>query len=317
MTRLFYTSDIHGSERVFLKLINSVNIYKPEIIIVGGDLSGKRLIPIVDKGNGVYETDFLGEHLTIENKSKLKSVIDKIRAIGYYPHIADKKTVEELSLDEKKLEEVFEEVIVESLERWFAIAEERLRKFSKLKFFIMPGNDDPYVIDKVLESSNLVVNPDKKVIELDKHHEMLSLGVSNMTPWNCARDIEENEIRKFIEELVPKIRNMTTAIFNIHVPPYGTHIDLAPKLDENLKPILTPGGGYEMDHVGSVAVREAIEKYQPMLGLHGHVHEARGVDKIGRTICINPGSEYTEGILRGVLVIVDKGKVKDYLLVQG
>lgn len=316
MTRIFYTSDIHGSERVFLKLVNSVKIYKPEVVIVGGDLSGKRLVPIVRK-NGVYETDFLGEHIVLNNENDLEKIMDKIRAVGYYPYVGDEEEIKELSEDPSKLDKIFEEVIVETLKRWIDIAEDRLKKIKNLKFYIMPGNDDPYVIDEVLDSSEFVINPDKKVMMIDKYHEMLSLGVSNMTPWKCARDVEEDDIRKWIDELASKVNNMSNAIFNIHVPPYGTHIDLAPKLDENLKPILTPGRGYEMDHVGSIAVREAIEKYQPMLGLHGHVHEARGVDKIGRTICINPGSEYTEGVLRGALIVVDKGKVKDYLLVQG
>jgi len=316
MTKIFYTSDIHGSERVFLKLINSIKIYNPDVVIVGGDLSGKRLVPIIEK-EGVYETLFLGKHYIIQNKKELGRLIDKIRSIGYYPYVDREEEIVKISEDTSRLDLVFEEVISETLKRWINIIDEKLGKNKKLKFYIMPGNDDPYVVDDILNSSNFIINPDKKVIKIDDYHEMISLGVSNMTPWKCARDIEEDEIRNMIDKLAMKVSNMPNAIFNIHVPPYGTHIDLAPKLDKDLKPILTPGGGYEMDHVGSIAVKDAIEKYQPLLGLHGHVHEARGVDKIGRTICINPGSEYTEGVLRGALIIVDRDRVKDYLLVQG
>ncbi len=64
-------------------------------------------------------------------------------------------------------------------------------------------------------------------------------------------------------------------------------------------------------------MRAAIEKYKPLLGLHGHVHESKGFVNIGSTLCINPGSEYGEGILRGVIVELGDGKVKNYLLTQG
>jgi len=66
-----------------------------------------------------------------------------------------------------------------------------------------------------------------------------------------------------------------------------------------------------------VAVREAIEKYKPLLGLHGHIHESRGVVNIGRTLCINPGSEYGEGIIRGAIVDLAKDKVLSYQLTSG
>jgi Icc-related predicted phosphoesterase len=66
--------------------------------------------------------------------------------------------------------------------------------------------------------------------------------------------------------------------------------------------------------VGSKAVRRAIETYQPILSLHGHIHESRGVATIGRTVCINPGSEYPDGVLRGAIVDFDRDGVKSYVL---
>ena len=103
----------------------------------------------------------------------------------------------------------------------------------------------------------------------------------------------------------------------MHVPPYDSGIDSAPELDENMRPKLGPGGQVMITPVGSTAVRKAIESYQPMLSLHGHVHEARGFVKIGKTLCLNPGSEYLEGILRGVLIQIDKGKVRDFIFTSG
>jgi hypothetical protein len=72
-----------------------------------------------------------------------------------------------------------------------------------------------------------------------------------------------------------------------------------------------------MISVGSKAVRAAIEKYQPLVGLHGHIHESRSAQKIGRTTCINPGSEYGEGILRGCLVTFAEGVIEGFQMTSG
>ena len=183
--------------------------------------------------------------------------------------------------------------------------------------FVMPGNDDEYFVDEELAKSEYIINPNEKATAIMDQFEMLSLGYANITPWKCARDIEEEELYKKIENLVNKISNFETAIFNVHVPPYGTSLDEAPELDENLKPKLGPSGRVMTKSVGSTSVRTAIEKYQPLLSLHGHVHESKGFIKIGRTLCLNLGSEYTEGILRGVLIQFDKNKIKDFLFTSG
>jgi hypothetical protein len=69
--------------------------------------------------------------------------------------------------------------------------------------------------------------------------------------------------------------------------------------------------------MGSTAVLNAIEKHQPLLGLHGHIHESRAIQQIGRTLCINPGSQYTKGILGGVVIFFKKDRIKDYMFVSG
>ncbi len=314
--RIFFASDLHGSEKCFAKLLNVPRIYKANVIIVGGDVSGKMIIPIIEVGGGEYRARFLGEEIVVRGRSGLEKLVDKIRAVGYYPYVTDRRGLEELESSDRKLEEIFEELIVESIRRWIKLADEKMRGLN-VKFFMMPGNDDPYIVEDLLKESELIVNPDRGVVMVDEYHEMLSLGVSNITPWNCPRDLPEEEIGKLIDSIASSLERPEKAIFNIHVPPYGTNIDLAPKLDENLKPILTPGGEYELVHVGSIAVRKAIERYGPMLGLHGHIHEARGIYRLKKSLCVNPGSEYTEGILRGALIDIDNKGVRDYLLIQG
>jgi hypothetical protein len=202
------------------------------------------------------------------------------------------------------------------IKRWVALAESKL-KGTNIKCFISPGNDDSYQVDKYLSSSNYIIYPEEKIVQVDDHHEMITLGVSNITPWHCVRDVEESVIENKLEKLISQIKDVKNCIFNMHVSPYGTLIDMAPKLGVNLKPVPLPTGGLEMISVGSTAVRKSIEKYQPMLGLHGHIHESKGVFRIGRTLYINPGSEYTEGVLKGCLVDVNESGFKDYLLTTG
>jgi len=137
---------------------------------------------------------------------------------------------------------------------------------------------------------------------------MLSLGYSNITPWRCPRDISEEEIEEKITRLMGNVDRDSQLIYCIHVPPYDSGIDSAPELDENMKPKVGPGGQLMVMPVGSKAVRRSIEVYQPLLSLHGHIHEARGFSKIGKTMCFNPGSEYHEGILRGVLIQIENNR---------
>jgi len=206
--------------------------------------------------------------------------------------------------------------MADGVKRWVGIAEERL-KGTDVKVYISPGNDDRFDIDEVLKTTNSNIYPEDQVISIDDHHEMITSGWANPTPWNSPREVNEEELLKKFEAMCSEVKNMENAIFNLHVPPKDTPLDLAPELDPTLKPVVRGGGGVSMIHVGSTATRQVIEKYKPLLGLHGHIHESRGFVKIGRTLCINPGSEYGEGILRGAVINVDEKGVKSYILTQG
>ena len=56
---------------------------------------------------------------------------------------------------------------------------------------------------------------------------------------------------------------------------------------------------------------------QPLLGLHGHIHEATGVRRSGRTLAVNPGSDYSTGALNGALITLERDKVAAHQLVRG
>jgi Icc-related predicted phosphoesterase len=314
-SRFYFITDVHGSNRCFRKFLNAANFYKADIIILGGDVTGKVLTPIVEEGSGTYRATYQGEDLVLKGKAEVDALVTKAAESGSYTKIVSRSEFQELEENPAKVKEVFRDVMLQRMREWMALAEERLGK-TQVKCYISPGNDDLFELDPILSSSSYVVNPEGRVVETDGGHEMITLGFTNHTPWKSPREVDESELAKKISAMADGVRNMKSAIFNIHVPPIDTPIDQAPRIDENLKVVLN-AGHVEIISAGSSACREAILKYQPMLGLHGHIHESKGMVKLGRTMCANPGSEYGEGILKGFLADIDGEKVKSYLLTSG
>lgn len=315
--RIFFASDIHGSEVCFKKFINAGKHYGVDAIILGGDIVGKMVVPIVRRNDGSIVAEYLGDRKEIKESDEggVEKLEWGIKNNGFYPYHMDEEEFNRIKGDDQRKAEIFEEAIAESLENWMGVAAERLTG-TGIKCYITPGNDDPPFIDKILAASDVVRNPEGECIELDADHEMISAGYANITPWHCPRDIPEEELAEKLEALCSRVKRMRSCIFNVHCPPYNTILDVAPQLDDTLKPI-TVGGSIMEANVGCTAVLAAIEKYQPLLGLHGHIHESRGDCKIGRTICINPGSEYSQGILRGVVAVLGRDKVKNFALTAG
>ncbi|MBI3023257.1 MAG: metallophosphoesterase [Thaumarchaeota archaeon] len=315
-TRIFMCTDLHGSDRCFRKLTNAARLYEARVLVLGGDITGKVLVPVVRQPDGTYKCDYGGEHLVLKSNDELDKTINNIRDSGYYPYVTEPKEVEELSAKPELVHQLFIKLMKESLEGWLKLAEERLKSPLKIRLFISPGNDDYFEIDEVLNSSTFVINPEEKVVDIDGEHEMITLGYTNHTPWNSPREVDEEVLEQKIEKMASQVKDMKKAIFNLHVPPIDTLIDQAPKLDANFKPVVS-GGTLVMISAGSSAVRSSIEKYQPLVGMHGHIHESRGTVKIGRTMCFNPGSEYNSGILRGLLCDLEGDSMKSYLLTSG
>ena len=326
--RIFFVTDVHGSEICLRKFLNALKIYNVDVGIMLGDLSGKMINPIVKQPDGCYTCSFLGQEIVAKTEEELLALKKRIAITGNYCFITTPEEVAELIAEGKtitgridaqvrkihlgagKVEELFKRLVIERLKEWENIIEEKL-KGTRIKMFIAPGNDDLLEVDEVLNSFKCAVNVDNKKVTINDH-EMVTLSWSNFTPWDTPRECEEEELRKKIDKLVSQIDDMEKAIFNFHAPPYGTNLDQAYKLSKDLVPSVS-----ELINVGSVAVLNAIKEHQPLLGLHGHIHESRGAQKIGRTLCINPGSEYSEGILRGIIVSLEKEKVKSFQFTSG
>jgi len=313
-TRIFYATDVHGSEKTYVKFLNAASFYKAQTLILGGDITGKVIVPLV-KGPDGYTGKFRGIDREAKNDSELLALENEIRMSGYYPYRTGPDEMSQLQADESKVSSIFRQLMLDTLKRWIQMAEERLRS-SEVKIYMTGGNDDILDIKDIIRASDYVIDPEDRVVDIDGKHEMISLAWSNPTPWNTPRECSEEELGKKIEAMVSQVKNMKSCIFNTHLPPANKIISECVKLDKDLKPMFV-GSEPEMTSAGSTSVLKAIEQYQPLLGLHGHIHEARGNIKIGRTLCINPGSESSEGILRGVMVNLDAESVKSYLLTSG
>lgn len=308
--KIFFVTDIHGSNHCYRKFLNALKVYDVDVGILLGDLTGKVLVPLIEKPGGGWETTLMGSHTECATPDELDKLKKTIEMMGYYWIEQTPEEFTTFKSDPKKVDTLFKELMLKRLKEWIALADERLSD-SKFKVYMAPGNDDHFEVDEVIEDSTVIVNCNNKNVSVGDH-EMVTFSWANPTPWNTPREKTDEELEPMLEELIASVHDKGNAIFNFHAPPYGFALDLAPKLDENLVQAAD-----NKIHVGSQAVAKMIMKYQPLLGLHGHIHESRGAQKIKRTLIVNPGSEYSEGILKGAVIILDKNKVKDYIFTSG
>lgn len=314
-TTVFFASDLHGSEVCWRKFVAAAGFYGADVLVLGGDFTGKLVIPIVHRLHGL-EARFMGK-LHELNADDLPTFKRRVADAGFYPVEVDEEGFSGLEGDPQRVDTLFRELMTERLVAWIGYAAEKLSR-SGTRIFTAPANDDPFYIDEVIErhGGDVLVNVEGRAVEIAPGHEMISTGRTNRTPWHTPREYDEPDIESHIDAMVAGLRSVDTAIFNLHPPPFGTSLDVAPKLTPDLE-VVTSAGATVMDNVGSVAVLETLKRHQPLLSLHGHIHEAAGQEKIGRTVAINPGSEYSEGVLKGALIRIGGGKLHSYQATSG
>lgn len=312
--RLFFATDVHGSEVCWRKFINSGKHYEADVLILGGDMTGKAIIPIVDQGGGKWKYDMQDVHYELQGEDEAAAADRAIRDHGYYPRRMTPDEVRDLSEHPEKLDDLFREEMRNSIQRWVDFADERLAG-TGIQCIVCPGNDDTDDIDEVLARSQFIKVGEGNVIDMPEGYQLMSSGWTNLTPWDTPREEDEPALKQRILDVVKQATAPPEKlVFGLHAPPYDTQLDVAPKINWESLTVK----GQDVAHVGSSAVKEVIEEVQPLLSLHGHIHESRAAIRIGRTLAINPGSSYVEGTLSGVVVELDgKSKLKRYRLTMG
>jgi Icc-related predicted phosphoesterase len=313
----YFTGDVHGSEITFKKVLKAGKFYDVNAVIVAGDLVGKGMIPITKIPSG-YECEFGGEHRVLSTESELASMIEMIGNSGFYHYVTTKDELADLYSNQEKADQLVNKLLDERMTNWVEQMEASTKR-DGITYYVSPGNDDPYSIDPILSGSALVVNPEERLVALHDKIDLLTCGWTNPTPWNTERELPEDKLFERLEGLVKLVPDVKKCIFSFHAPPFRTKLDVAPTLDKNLR-MQSGLGGSPFQNVGSTAVRAIIEKYPPLVSVHGHIHESPGRDNIGKTCCFNAGSEYAQGVLRGIILIfnIDKqAKYVNYLSVTG
>ena len=319
-TVLFFATDVHGSERTFRKFVNAGKFYGANVLVMGGDIIGKLAIPIIREKNGGFRATLQGRTEHYESQDQLKDLLEKIGVLGFYSKVMDEEEFRALQADPQAVDSLFHVLAKQRLETWVQLAGERLAG-TGIRCYITGGNDDYSDVLAVLprDGDGAVRACEGEVLPIDEHHTMASLGISTPTPWHTPREVTEDELAEVIEKLVAPIPDISKSIFNFHDPPNDSTLDTCPQLDWTTDPPtpIVKAGQVVMHGAGSRSVRLAVETHQPLMALHGHIHESPGVIRIGRTVCVNPGSEYGEGVLRGFLATLSEGKVEGYQLTSG
>jgi uncharacterized protein len=313
--KIFYVTDLHGSEICWKKFLNAGAFYKADVVILGGDVTGKAMVPIVQRANGSWEASLQDHRETLESESEIQEFEKRVQNRGYYPIRVSDEEYLALQEDGDLVDTRFKEVMIQGTARWIDMAEDKLGG-SGVRVIACPANDDMFEIDDLLTHARVVETGDEEhPIDLDGYR-MISMGWTNPTPWNTFREEPEEGLSIRIGRALEHAMDPDHTIFNFHAPPYGSKLDNAPALNPDMTYV---SGGQAIRPVGSTAVRDSVRSFQPLLSLHGHIHESRGAARLGRTLALNPGSSYEEGILQAAIVTIDakKNKVRNYQLVNG
>ena len=313
--KMFFASDLHGSNVCFKKFVNSAQFYGADVLVLGGDLTGKAVIPIAEQADGTFLSFMHGEPYKMATREELDEFIKRNGNMGFYPTVMSESEYQAMRNDPEAQAALFKSLVLERVHEWAAFAADKL-KGTDIPLVAIPGNDDFHEIDDILTRAPHVDFHEMQVCDFKGGYQMLYCGGSTPTPWDTEREFSEEQYVAKFAELIPQVADMSRCIFNVHVPPMGTTLDACPKLDDNMQVVYEMGMPAQI-HAGCQTLVDVIKTHQPLLGLHGHIHEGRAKINIGKTICINPGSVYPEGILQGAMITLRGGEVKTVNLTQG
>jgi len=204
--RLYFASDVHGSNHCWLKFLAAARFYEADAIVTAGDITGKVVVPIIREEDGTTWANFLGLGREPKNEAELERLVKQIDDTGYYAVHMTAAEYAEHAEDPAKIAALFKPLVLERVERWIALAHERLADQPDVRCIVNAGNDDFFEIDDLLDASDRIEHPEGRVVELDGL-ELIGIGFANQTPWQCPRDIAEADLRAHIDE--PLARSAT------------------------------------------------------------------------------------------------------------
>jgi Icc-related predicted phosphoesterase len=316
--RLFLAADLHGSEITFRKFLAAATFYEADALLIGGDLTAKTITPIVQQRDGTYQTRHAGAAHDRLTEAEVAPIEKAIADSGPYPVRLSEDEYARLRANPDKVEAMFTDRMIDQIRRWTELAERHLAPLG-IPLYWIGGNDDKPEALLHAESTPHVHYIDEKVTRFDEDHEILGFGWTNPSPWNTPRELSEDRLEKRLDPLLNRVEDPSRAIYLMHAPPYETGLDIAPKLDTTTDPPrpVTRGGEQVLIPVGSTTFRTAILETQPLLGLHGHIHETKNAAKLKRSVLVDPGSEYSSGTLRGAIINLQRDKVLSYQFTTG
>jgi Icc-related predicted phosphoesterase len=319
-TKIFFATDAHGSEVTFRKFLNAAKFYDVDVLVYGGDLMGKIAVPIVESSAGRYRASLQGSTHDLNGPGELARFRERLDTLGFYSLVCDQDEYNSYAGNQGAIDDLFDKLARDRLVNWVELGERRLAG-SHVRAYLCGGNDDTPVALSILEevATEHVLPSENKVLSIDDEHTLASVGYSTPTPWHTPREVPDEEMGRLIDNVLQKVSDPSRCLFNFHTPPLDSSLDTCVKLDESTDPptAIVEAGEPVYFGAGSKSVRDALEKFQPVVGLHGHIHESRGIERYGRTPAFNPGSEYGEGVLRGLILGLKGGKVTGYQFTSG
>ena len=202
--RIYFCSDIHASEKCWKKFLAAPRFYDADVIIVGGDVTGKFVVPIIESKKGRYTCRFAGVERKLKDGAQLAQIKDLIADAGSYAWVTTPDEHATYEGDQEAIDGLFRTLIMERVERWINMADDKLAG-AGVRIFVSGANDDFFEVDDALGRSEIIEDPNGKVIPLDDGFEIVGMGYGNVTPWHCPRDIEESELAERIDEVARKV----------------------------------------------------------------------------------------------------------------
>ncbi len=317
-SRLFLAADLHGSELVFRKFLSAATFYEADALLMGGDMTAKTITPIVQQKDGRFRTRLSGQPRENLSETELEPIEKAIADSGTYPVRLSESEYEALRADPSRVDALFTERMIDQIRRWTRMAENHLAPLGIPLYWIGGNDDKPEALERVASTPH-VHYIDEAVARFDEDHEILGFGWTNPSPWHTPRELPEDQLKKRLDPLLNRVQDPARCIYLMHAPPFGTGLDIAPKLDASTDPPrpVIQGGQQVLIPVGSTTFRTAILETQPLLGLHGHIHETKNAAKLKRSVCVDPGSEYSSGTLRGAIINLERDRVLSYQFTTG